>query len=397
MSASAEPAVAYLSDGRLFLKSPGAESREIQSAFARQVMERQARNQEVHGWKAQSGIWGSMGMAAPELAAWEQNQPRTPVRFRGVTAGDEDGELYYVLGIGDMGGLFRYSVSQDLEHRLMHRNGFMAGDLSRHPESGEVAVSVVQEDGSTTILVGENDGRFLRSVTTGDAVDESPSWVPGGGRKVVYQSAGIGRNEQGFAVGLAPYAVEMLDLDSKNIETLHAEEQFDLLQPRMRADGTLYYIRRPYQPAGQRPADPVAVLKDVVLFPFRLGRAVVHFLNFFSVMFSGKPLMTAGGPQNRVTDQRYRMIWGRMIDTKRAIERGKKTKTTGLVPNEWQLVQRSPDGVEEVLAERVASFDVDGNGSVIHTDGHVVFHRTARGESRSLLQDDFVERVAVVR
>jgi len=392
-----QPTFAFLSNGQLFLRNGSDEPREIRSNFAQQVMERQARNAEVHGWKGQSGVWGAMGFAPPELAEWERaQQQRTPVQFQGVTNGDEDGHLYYILGIGDMGGLFHYTIENDAERRLMHRNGFLARDLSRHPESGAIAVSVQKEDGSSAVQVGENDGRFLRDVTVGDAVDESPCWVPGQGRRIVYQSAGIGRNEHGMVVGLAPFQVELIDLDKESIETVHAEENFDLLQPKLLADGTLYFIRRPYEPLGPKPADPLTVLKDIALFPFRLARAVFHFLNFFSMMFSGKPLSTAAGPQNRLTDNRYLMIWGRMIDTKRAMEKSRKQKTTGLVPKDWQLIRRTPDGQEDLLAEKVLSFDVRPNGDVIHTDGNVVYLRQQDGNTTHLLGDQFVEKVTAV-
>lgn len=393
-----QPAVAYLSDGRLFVKLAGREPREVQSAFAAQVMERQARNAEVHGWKSQSGVWGQMGLGAPELALWDQQgRQRTPVRIQGAVAGDVPGHLYYILGVGDMGGLFHYVHEGESERRLMHRNGFMARDIARNPHTGEVAVSVHREDGSVGIQVGANDGRFLREVTVGDAVDEAPSWVPGEGRRLVYQSAGIGRDEHGFAVGLSTYRIELMDLDRQTIETVHEEVDRDLLQPRMRADGTVYFIRRPYEPPGRRRLGPWTVLKDILLFPFRLGRAIFHFLNFYSVMFSGKPLTTNSGPQQRISDTRFRMIWGRMIDTKRAMETARKEKSTGLVPKEWQFVRRTPDGNEDILAERVLSFDLCEDGSTLYTDGTVIFHREVDGETREVCRDQFVEKVIAWR
>jgi hypothetical protein len=389
--------VAYLTNGQLFLHNGAAEPREVQSAFAQQVMERQARNNAVHGWRSQSGVWGAMGFMPPELAAWEQGQQqRTPVQFKSVTPGDEAGHLYYILGVGDMGGLFHYTAADNVERRLMHRNGFLARDLSRHTQSGSIAVAVYKEDGSSSIQVGENDGRFLKDVTIGDAIDECPAWVPGDGRRIVYQSAGIGRNEHGFAMGLAPYRIELIDLDKQSVDVVLEEEHHDLLQPKMLADGTLYFIRRPYEPLGPKPADPITVLKDIVLFPFRLARAVFHFLDFFSMMFSGKPLHTAGGPPSRVTDQKYLMVWGRMIDTKRAMQKSAKDKTTGLVPKEWQLIRRDTDGNETVLAEKVLSFDVHPDGTVIYTDGHVVNRCSPDGETTQLFRDQFIEKVTAV-
>jgi len=391
------PAVAYLSDGRLFLKLPEEEPRELQSTFAQQVIERQARTRAVHGWKSQSGVWNEMGMAMPDIAQWETGDQRTPVKFQSAVAGDAPGHLYYVLGVGDVGGLFHYVHDGDSERRLMHRNGFVAGDLTRHPDTGEVAVSVRREDGSAGIQVGDSDGRFLRDVTVGDAFDESPAWIPGDGRRVIYQSAGIGRDSNGVFRGLSAYRIERMDLDKQDIETVHQEEGCDLLQPRMTADETLYFIRRPYEPHGRQNADPLTILIDILLFPFRLLRAIFHFLNFFSVMFSGKPLTTASGPQQRITDSRYRMIWGRMIDTKRAMEKARRQKTTGLVPKDWQLVRRTKDGEEQTLAEKVLSFDLCEDGSVVYTDGNVILYRRDDGETREVCRDDVIEKVIAFR
>lgn len=76
------------------------------------------------------------------------------------------------------------------------------------------------------------------------------------------------------------------------------------MQPKLTADGTLYFIQRPYQPRGSERPSSLAILKDIVFFPFRVGQAAVHFLDFFSMMFTGKPLMTASGPQSPSKDSR---------------------------------------------------------------------------------------------
>ena len=59
--------IAYLSQGHLFLFSEGGEPIEVTSQFAREFEERQARQQQVNGWKDHSGIWGNMGFAPPQF------------------------------------------------------------------------------------------------------------------------------------------------------------------------------------------------------------------------------------------------------------------------------------------------------------------------------------------
>ena len=114
-----------------------------------------------------------------------------------------------------------------------------------------------------------------------------PAWAPGGdGQQIVFQSAGIGRNTHGAAVALSSYAIQKVDLDTGKFETLAEDEAYDYLLPRPAADGSLYYIRRPYKPEGHVEVSPWKLALDIVLFPFRLARALALFLNFFSMMWS---------------------------------------------------------------------------------------------------------------
>lgn len=392
-----EPTIAYLARGRLILKRPGDPPQEIESAFARQAMERQARDESLHGWKGRSGIWGNMGMEPPSWGQWQEPEPRRAFHFRSVARGDGPGELFYVLDMGPVGGLFQYDAAQDQERRLMHKNDFAARDLARHPQSGSVALASKRGDGTSGIVVGENDGRFLREVTRGDCVDESPHWVAGEGRRIVYQSAPVGRDENGFALGLGPYAIELVDLDSQQITTLVEDEDADLLAPQMLQDGTLYYIRRPYKsPAERNRPNPWLLLQDIVFFPFRVLRSFVYFLNFFSVMFSGKPLMTASGPQPLRPEQRYLMLWGQMIDTKAAMQKAGRNGPADLVPKDWELIRRGPDGSETVLAANVLAFDIGPQQEIVYTNGSAVLALDAAGQTASLCTDALIERVIIV-
>lgn len=390
-----EPGIAYLSNGRLFIKRAGEAVREIESAFGRQVLERQTRSQELHGWKGRSGVWGSMGVAPPEFSQWENagNNGRLPIAIRSVARGNAPDQIAYVLAVGPMGGLFEYDLAEGTERRLMHRDGFQARDLVKHPASGALAMTVAREDGSTTLSISEDDGRYLKHITLTDSVDEAPAWIDGEGKRLVYQAAEIGRDERGYAVGLSPYAIEQVDLEREEVTVVLEDDEADLLQPRLLADGTLYYVRRPYKPMGRQKTDVLAVLTDVVLFPFRLARAVVHFLHVFSVMFSGKPLITAGGPQQQRPENRYLMLWGHMIDTKKALARADREKSGSLVPKEWTLIRRTSTGNEEVIAEGVLAYDVSPAGEVVYTNGSRVLHVDAAGQQHLLCSDRLIEKV----
>ena len=135
------PTIAYLSQGRLLVKLPGQRPREVQSAFAKETAERQARSRSIDGWKGRSGVWGQMGMAPPEWSQWEEAgmEGQRRIAFRSVCRGPASADLMYVLDLQSVSGVFRYDLAQSSERRLMHRNDFVAGDLVCHREKGTLA------------------------------------------------------------------------------------------------------------------------------------------------------------------------------------------------------------------------------------------------------------------
>lgn len=392
------PTFAYLAEGRLFLQSAGADAEELVSKFVHDYEERQSKHQKLHGWKGESQVWGEMGMMAPQMAQWNQAATgRRTVKFRSLDHGLTDGELTYLVDFGNMTGLFQYDPKVEQERRLFHRNNFPAQDLSRHPVHGRMAIAIAQEDGTKRIAICEADGCRPKEITFGDSVDEMPRWLHHDTDRLVFQSAGIGRDANGFATVLGPYALQRIDLKSEGIVTVLEDEHFDYLQPTELADGTLFYLKRPYKP-GQRRPDLWTEIVDIALIPFRLARAGFYFLNFFSMMFSGQPLRTAGGPQRQAgPDTQLMSLWGQMVDTRKQMQSGKKNDDQGLVPKDWQLVRRSPTGSEDILASGILTYDVGTSGDILYTNGRHIWLRKPDGSTGKLGTDHFVERVLLLR
>ena len=393
------PTIAYLAEGKLYMKRGVAAPRLIDSPFVQQMLDRIQRSRERHDWKNQGMAWqvgaGGFGGFMGGRAMMPAEVRR--VRFSGLTRGNKPGELLYALDTDHVGGLFVYDTSAQSERRLYHRNQFRAANLSRHPKDETLAVSLRGDDGSAHIAVMEQDGRGLKEITEGDVIDEAPAWVAGGvggDKMIVYQSSGIGRNAAGFMVAQGPYAIQKLALDSGDLTTLIEEEQSDLLLPRLLADGSLLFIRRPYEPGGFT-VSPVKVAKDIVFFPFRLVVAIVHFFNWFSHVFARKPLITAGGPPKEGPEARYIMLWGKMIDAEKAMA-AKKGDAKSLVPQTWQLVRRAGDDTDTVLAKGVLSYDVADDGSIVYTNGGAVYHRSTDGTTNEVCRGKMIEHVSVV-
>jgi hypothetical protein len=389
------PTIAYLAEGKLYLCEPGKDARLIESPFAQQILERQERNRERHDWKSEGLAWrmtrNPLGMPAGDSHARQ-------VRFSGIAKGASDQsqiELIYGLRNGPVGGLFVYTAGDGYERRLLHRNGFVPSDVGRHPTDGSIAVSLRYEDGTAHIGMLGAEGKGLRELTEGDAVDECPSWSTGAGRVLLYQSAGVARNAAGVPMGLGPYAIMRLDLDKSESSVLLESDQHDYLSPRSGPDGSLYYVRRPYAPAGHIEISPLKVAKDILLFPFRLISAIVHFLDWFSMVFRRKPLITASGPRREGPDSRYMMLWGKMIDAEKAM-RGKGVENgNSLVPSTWEMVRRDSGGAERVLARGVVALDLCADG-IIYTNGSEIRHQDFSGDERTIAAGRLIERVVAV-
>jgi hypothetical protein len=198
----------------------------------------------------------------------------------------------------------------------------------------------------------------------------------------------------GRYAAVGPFSVQQLDLDSGEISCLAEDASVDFVGPQMAPDGALYYIRRPY--AGtQAKFEPLSVVTDTLLFPFRMAYAIFQFFNFFSMRYTGRPLTTSKGALQKTPNLKQMMLWGNLLDVDR-VAHGGEPDAPALVPSSWQLVRESPDG-KEVLATGVVSFDLESDGSVLYSNGSSV-HRIEAGNrlAKRLLVGQMIEQVAAL-
>ena len=398
---TAAPPLAYVAEGKLYTQAGEAPARAVDSPFVQGILDRVEKGRQRNDWKSGGMAWNLGGGGGPRMpmpgAAGAGEMRR--IQFTGVAAASggvtgQGADLFYVLDTDYVGGLFAYEPATGYERRLYHRNDFRAADLACHATDGTLAMSVRLPDGTAHLatFTAAGEGRGLKQLTEGDAVDEAPAWAEGGRRALVFQSAGVARDGHGNRVGLSPYAVHELDLDANKMTILAESDTADLLLPRSAADGALTYVRRPYQPGGAAAVSPWKLAQDFVLFPFRLLRAIGHFLNFFALMFGRQPLMSAGGPPRDNADVRSLLLWGRVVDANKALREGGDGR---LVPSSWELVRRGADGRETVLAKHVLSYDCRATGDIVYTDGTRLFHLPAGGgPAREVGRGKLVERVA---
>jgi len=378
--------IAYLTQGKVRIKSGTEAPRTLESPYATSIHDRSLRSKQRNSWKTEgdgflSGqmLWGKGGSPAEGPA---------PVLFTSLSRGSAAGQIVYSLASGTLSALCEAENLGAEERRLWNDNRSQVQHINVCPRTGNVACSVLHKTGNANIGVMVKGEPGVGEVTEGDSIDTAPRWVPGESRRIVYQSAGVGRNREGHFLALGPFSIHRVDIDSVEMETLAEDERMDFLAPQMLADGTLYYIRRPYR----EPAKLWRSLKDTILLPFRLLFAFMQFLNFFSMRYSGKKLTTPPGTPRRDVDLRQMMIWGNVIQAEQATE----DEDADLVPSSWQLMRRGSEGREEVLAKGVLAYDVAANGKVLYSNGNAIFLRRPDGSREQVLKERFIEQVALL-
>jgi hypothetical protein len=383
--------LAYIAQGKLYQLCDGSSVEQIQSRYGQKIIDQTVRIHQKDEWKTKgsgshfggSVLWGVDRVEAEAIR----------VNITSVTKRGEDNNLYYLLESDSAGGLFAFNCDTKEESRLFHKEKFKAKDLDRNRETKEFVCSRHFANGTSNIILISNDGTGLSEITQGDSIDESPSWMPGKKRRILFQSSGIARNRDGYAVGKGSTSIQALDLDNHRMTTVLEDERFDFLLPKMSIDGYLYFIRRPYEMNHYRPE--MAIL-DFFLFPFRLIRAFFHYLNFFSLVYSQKPLTTASGPKMQGDDMKTIILKGKIIDAEKAVRTGAKIMgVPSLVPASWELIRRDENQNEDIIAKNVASYDIGENGTIIYSNGYGVFELDARKRHSLLLKDRLIENVII--
>jgi hypothetical protein len=379
---------AYLAQGKLFVKRGGEPPQAYESAFGQGVRERAIQIQKRHEWKtagrganfmSRGLLWGGPGKD-PEAML---------IAATHLSRGLQPDELLYALSVEGRTAVCALRLEDGVERRLLHGSERRLADLHALPGGEQIVCSAFHADGTASLALMGKDAAELVEVTEGESQDGAPSFCPGPGRRIVYHSAGVGRDGAGRPTGLGPSEIHLLDLDQGQLETLASDPRCDLLWPRLTPDGALHYVSRPWR-TGEGAGFWRSSL-DFLLFPARLLFAVFQYLNYFSARYTGKPLTTAGGPRREGADVRQMMVWSNLLGADEAASAGEEPPPD--VPRSWRLLRRAPNGETAMLAEGVLSFDLCRDGSLLYSTGTAVYRLAPDGKRERLLADAGIRQV----
>lgn len=384
-----EESFLYVSQGKVYSKAADKPPQLIESKFGQSIIDRAAQIQNRNAWKTQGS--GARFMSGGMLWRQPESEMEIPIVVNAISRGSQPGEFLYSLTTHEIGGVFCSRENGKDEQRLLHTADFRVGQLNSNPSDHRIACVIRAKTDAHIAIMNEN-GTDLREVTQGDSLDVSPSWVPGSQDEVIFQSAGVARNEHGMSVGTSPSRIEKLSLTSGEITTLLEDEQRDFLSPRMDAAGNLYCISKPYQHPHPR-FNPLRAALDLLLLPFRLLFALFQFINLFTMKYTGNTLVSSGGMRQKEMNMRHMLIMNNLAQANRAPAKSLWGKSEWQIPRSWTLIKRSPSGETQVLEEGVLTFDLMEDGALLLSDGAGIWSRQVDGSKKELAKAQFISQV----
>src|SRR5215470_7303025 len=309
--------IAYVSQGALHLKNGDDSTRRFDSKFARELKQRAVEIHQKHAWKGEgrTGYFG--GSAVWGVTAQDPLAINTQVT--GVSRGRTPDDLFNTMVIGNIAVIFKIDKSAGVESRLLHTAEYRLQGIAARPGADQIACVVSYKSGLSHIAVMADADSPPADVTEGDSMDLAPAWVPGKSNRLVFQSAGMARDDAGQLHGRGPFTIQMLDLDTGELTSLAEEDGQDLIRPRIDSAGTLFYIKRPYSKPGQPSGSFFRSILDIFLMPFRMLYAVFQFFNWFTIKYTGRTLTTAGGAAQKDIDIKRQKLMSNIIDAEAAV------------------------------------------------------------------------------
>ncbi|TNL51295.1 hypothetical protein [Acinetobacter bereziniae] len=283
---------------------------------------------------------------------------------------------------------------QEIEGLILRKNDFVVQDMAYDEAKKRLALSVNSNGYERHICILPLDANRTQYLTEGDCQDSNPCFDPQDTMQLYYDSCGLAYGEHRIAY--SPKEIYHLDMGTGELQTVASDPKFDFFKPKMDSLGNLYFIKRPYSRDGSHHS-PVTTIKDIIFAPFKIIRAIVGWLDFFTQRYTGESLKTTSGNNPAKSQQKSEeelFVEGNLIKAQQNLERNQKSgeKYPGMIPKSWELVKMSPTGEMTTLKRGVMSFALK-DGTIFYSNGKYLIELDADQNEHLRIEAKLISKI----
>ncbi|WP_180644517.1 hypothetical protein [Acinetobacter bereziniae] len=283
---------------------------------------------------------------------------------------------------------------QETEGLILRKNDFVVQDMAYDEAKKRLALSVNSNGYERHICILPLDANRTQYLTEGDCQDSNPCFDPQDTMQLYYDSCGLAYGEHRIAY--SPKEIYHLDMGTGELQTVASDPKFDFFKPKMDSLGNLYFIKRPYSRDGSHHS-PVTTIKDIIFAPFKIIRAIVGWLDFFTQRYTGESLKTTSGNNPAKSQQKSEeelFVEGNLIKAQQNLERNQKSgeKYPGMIPKSWELVKMSPTGEMTTLKRGVMSFALKDD-TIFYSNGKYLIELDADQNEHLRIEAKLISKI----
>ncbi|ATZ65392.1 hypothetical protein [Acinetobacter bereziniae] len=283
---------------------------------------------------------------------------------------------------------------QETEGLILRKNDFVVQDMAYDEAKKRLALSVNSSGYERHICILPLDANRTQYLTEGDCQDSNPCFDPQDTMQLYYDSCGLAYGEHRIAY--SPKEIYHLDMGTGELQTVASDPKFDFFKPKMDSLGNLYFIKRPYSRDGSHHS-PVTTIKDIIFAPFKIIRAIVGWLDFFTQRYTGESLKTTSGNNPAKSQQKSEeelFVEGNLIKAQQNLERNQKSgeKYPGMIPKSWELVKMSPTGEMTTLKRGVMSFALKDD-TIFYSNGKYLIELDADQNEHLRIEAKLISKI----
>ncbi|ENW06426.1 hypothetical protein [Acinetobacter beijerinckii] len=336
----------------------------------------------------------------------------TGAQFMGMTNRDDPNEFSYIFPVdavltNDQRMIYaarlqdgcaiyiKSLIEQQLPEALVLRNSeFIVHHLDYQVQKQRLILSVSKGYAyERHLCVLGLDSSRIQYITEGDCQDEHPCFDPQNPDIVYYDSCGFAYDQQGN-VSVGPKEICRLNLKTGELETIISDPRYDFYKPKIDVAGQLYFLKRPYknhQHSGNS-------LKDILYAPFKIIRAVIGWLDFFTQRYTGESLKSTSGGNPAKAKQKSEeelFVEGNLIKAQKALQQNQSAgeKFAGVIPRNWELIQSTSNGEQKVLKRGVLGYALNADGSLYYSNGKYLVAMSADQTEQMLVEAKLINKI----